>query len=153
PRHLYVWVLLVGAWMATPAAVNAAPEQPSVLILLSGQPGSSGATAITSGIRDVLHKDWSYRVSIELDHVDVANSASPEVEGGPLRTVLGLKYGQGHFDMIVAVLPEAFRFVLRTRDDLWPGTPVVVCGVDERGVRDLELPRGFAVLTIRFDVE
>ena len=146
-------VLLVGAQLATAAAAHAAREEPSVLILLSGQPGSSGATAIASGIRDVLHKDWSYRVSIELEHVDVANFASPKEEERRLRRVFGVKYRQRHFDMIVAVLPEAFRFVLGTRDDLWPGAPVVVCGVDARGVRDLELPRGFAVLTIHFDVE
>jgi len=145
--------LLVGAWLATAAGAHAAPEEPSVLILLSGQPGSSGATAMASGIRDVLQKDWSYRVSIELEHVDAANSASPEEEERRLRMAFGIKYRQRHFDMIVAALPEAFRFVLRTRDDLWPGTPVVVCGVDERSVHDLKLPRGFAVLTIRFDVE
>ena len=146
-------VLLVGAWLATAAAAHAAPEQPSVLILLSGQPGSSGATAMASGIRDRLHKDWSYRASVEPEHVDVANFAAPEEEERRLRTIFAIKYGNRHFDVIVAVLPEAFRFVLRTRDDLWPGTPVVVCGVDERSVRDLKPPPGFAVLTIRFDVE
>src|SRR4029434_6201362 len=39
------------------------------------------------------------------------------------------------------------------RDELWPGTPVVVCGVDERSVRDLKPPPGFVVLTTRFDME
>jgi len=55
--------------------------------------------------------------------------------------------------VIVAALPEPFRFVLRARDELWPGTPVVVCGIDERTVRDLTPPPGVAVLTIRFDME
>jgi signal transduction histidine kinase/ABC-type uncharacterized transport system substrate-binding protein len=108
---------------------------------------------MASGIRDRLHKDWSYRASVEPEHVDVANFAAPEEEERRLRTIFAIKYGNRHFDVIVAVLPEAFRFVLRTRDDLWPGTPVVVCGVDERSVRDLKPPPGFAVLTIRFDVE
>ena len=155
-RHLCAWLLtlvVVGVWLGAPAAAHPAPEQPSALILLSGQPGSSGATAMASGIRDVLDKDWTYRVSIELEHVDVANSAAPEEEERRLRTALGIKHRQRHFDVIVAVAPEAFQFVLRTRDDLWPGSPVVVCGVDERSVRDLKLPPGFAVLTIRYDVE
>src|SRR5262249_16810295 len=128
-------------------------EQPSVLILLSGQPGASGVTAMASGIRQVLHEDWSYRISIELEHVDVANLASPEDEERRLRTVFGSKFKTRHFDLIVAAFPDAFRFALRTRDDLWPGTPVVVCGVDEGSVRDLKPPPGFAVLTIRFDAE
>src|SRR5262245_26512902 len=146
-------MLVTGAWLGGAPAVHATPEQPSVLILLSGQPGSPGATAIASGIRDVLQKDWSFRISIDLEHVDVANVASPEEQERRLRTILGSNHVNQRPDMIVAALPDAFRFVLRTRDELWPGTPVVVCGVDERSVRDLKLPPGFAILTIRFDTE
>src|SRR5262249_45990571 len=127
PRAWWLTVVLVGAWLGVAAAAHAAPDQPSVLILLSGQPGSSGATAVASGIRDVLQKDWAFRISIELEHVDVANFASPEDEERRLRTILGIKYKERHFDLIVAALPEAFQFVLRARDDLWPGTPVLVC--------------------------
>ena len=111
------------------------------------------ATAIASGIRAVLLKEWSFRVTIEMEHVDVARFASPKAEERRLRTVYGSKYGNQRFDVIVAVLPEPSQFILRARDELWPGTPVVVCGVDERSVRDLKPPPGFAVLTIRFDMK
>src|SRR5262249_48677381 len=154
-RHLpaSLAMLVISAWLGGAAAVHATPEQPSVLILLSGQAGSLGAAAMASGIRDVLQKDWSFRVSIDLEHVDVANVASPEEEERRLRTMFGSKYANHRFDMIVAALPDAFRFVLRTRDELWPGIPVVVCGVDERSVRSLKSPPGFAILTILFDME
>jgi len=99
----------------------------------------------------VLLTEWAFRVSIEMEHVDVARFASPEVEEHRLRTIYGSKYGNQRFDVIVAALPEPFRFVLRARDELWPGTPVVVCGLDERAAHDLKPPRGFAILTIRFD--
>jgi signal transduction histidine kinase/ABC-type uncharacterized transport system substrate-binding protein len=154
-RHLCAWwltALLLGAWPATAAAAQAPTEQASVLILLPGQPGLPAASAIASGIRAVLLTKFAFRVSIEMEHVDVARFASPDVEEQRLRTLYRSKYGNQHFDVIVAALPEPFRFVLRARDTLWPGTPVVVCGVDERSVRGLELPRGFAVLTIRFDM-
>ena len=91
-RHLWARVLLVGAGLATAAAAHAVPEQPSVLILLSGQPGSSGAMAIASGIRNVLHKDWPFQVSVEVEHIDIANFASPDDEERQLRTVFGIKY-------------------------------------------------------------
>src|SRR5262249_7420095 len=154
--HLCAWsltMLFVGACLGTAAAAHAAPEQASVLILLPGQPGLPAATAIASGIREVLLTEWSFRVSIEMEHVDVARFASPETEEHRLRTIYRPKYGYQHFDVIVAALPEPFQFVLRARDELWPGTPVVVCGVDERSVRDLKPPPGFAILTIRFDME
>jgi Histidine kinase-, DNA gyrase B-, and HSP90-like ATPase len=155
-RYLRAWLLtmlLVGVWLGAGVAAHAAPEDASVLILLPGQPGLPAATAIASGIRAVLLTEWSFRVTIEMEHVDVARFASPEAEERRLRTVYGSKYGNQRFDVIVAALPEPFQFVLRARDDLWPGTPVVVCGVDERSVRDLKPPPGFAVLTIRFDMK
>src|SRR5205823_4897964 len=106
-----------------------------------------------SGIRAALLTEWAFRVSIEMEHVDVARFASPEPEEHRLRTMYGSKYRDQRFDVIVAALPEPFQFVLRARDELWPETPVVVCGVDERSVRDLKPPPGFAVLTTRFDME
>jgi signal transduction histidine kinase len=142
--------LLLGAWLGT---AQAAPEQASVLILLPGQPGLPAAAAIASGIRTVLLTEWAFRVSIEMEHVDVARFISPDGEERRLRAVYSSKYRDQRFDVIVAALPEPFQFVLRARDELWAGTPVVVCGVDERSVRDLKPPPGFAVLTTRFDME
>jgi len=146
----FLLALLLGAGRGTG---EAAPEQASVLILLPGQPGLPAATAIASGIRAGLIAEWAFRVSIEMEHVDVARFPSSDVEERRLRTVYASKYRNQRFDVIVAALPEPFQFVLRARDELWPGTPVVVCGVDERSVLDLKPPPGFAVLTIRFDVE
>jgi len=144
--------LLLGAWPATAAPAQAPVEQASVLILLPGQPGSPPASAIASGIREVLLTEFAFRVSIEMDHVDIARFPSPDVEERRLRTLYGAKDGRQHFDMIVAAFPEPFRFVLRARDELWPEAPVVVCGVDERRIHDSTPPPGVAVLTVRFDV-
>ena len=155
-RYLRAWspmMLLVGVWLGAAVPARAAPDHASVLILLPGQPGLPAATAIASGIRAVLLTEWSFRVTIEMEHVDVARFDSPEAEERRLRMVYGSKYGNQRFDVIVAALPEPFQFILRARDDLWPGTPVVVCGVDERSVGDPKLPPGFAVLTIRFDMK
>jgi signal transduction histidine kinase/ABC-type uncharacterized transport system substrate-binding protein len=148
-----VTAMLVGAYLAVPSPVLASAEQASVLILLPGQPGLPAASAIASGIRAALLTEWGFRVSIEMEHVDVARFASPETAERRLRTVYGSKYRGQRFDVIVAALPEPFQFALRARDELWPGTPVVVCGVDERMVRDLKPPPGFAILTVRFDME
>ena len=145
--------LLAAVGLGIAGGAEAAPEQVSVLILLPGQPGLPAATAIASGIRDVLLTEWAFRVSIEMEHVDVARFGSADTEERRLRGIYGSKYGSQHFDVIIAALPEPFRFVLRARDTLWPGTPVVVCGVDERTVGDLKPPPGFAILTIRYDME
>jgi signal transduction histidine kinase len=151
-RRLPAWWLIVFCLWASVRAVSAAPapgKQASVLILLPGQPGLPAAASIAAGIRAELLTEWSFRVTIEMEHVDVARFASPEDEERRLRAVYASKYGSQRFDVIVAALPEPFHFVRRARDELWPGTPVVVCGVDERSVRDPPLP-GVAVVTMRF---
>src|SRR5688500_17340774 len=153
PRAAVLMLFLVAVWRVVCHAMLSRPDHRSVLVLLPGQPGLPAGTAVASAIRNVLLTEWSFRVSIETEHVDVARFASPQVEERRLRAVYGSKYANQHFDVIVAALPEPFQFVLRARDDLWPGTPVVVCGVDERSVRGLTLPPGFAVLTIRFVME
>src|SRR4029453_15545975 len=87
-------VLLFGTW---PGTAQAAPGQPSVLILLPGQPGLPAATAIASGIRAVLLPEWAFRVSIEMEHVDIARFASPDVEERRLRAIYGSKYRDERF--------------------------------------------------------
>src|SRR4029453_14712741 len=89
-------VLLFGAW---PPTAQAAPGQPSVLILLPGQPGLPAATAIASGIRAVLLTEWAFRASIDREHVDVARFASPDVEERRLRVIYGSKYRDERFDV------------------------------------------------------
>src|SRR5258705_4300783 len=102
--HLGAWLLtalLVGARFGSAAAAPA-PAQASVLILLPGQPGSPAATAIAAGIRAALLTEWSFHVSIEMEHVDVGRFASLEAEERRLRTIYGSKYGGQRFDVIVA---------------------------------------------------
>ena len=111
-QRLCAWLLtalFLGTWLGT---AQAAPEQASVLILLPGQPGLPAAAAIASGIRAGLLTEWAFRVSIEMEHVDVARFGSPDVEGRRLRAVYGSKYRDQRFDVIVAALPEPFQFVL-----------------------------------------
>ena len=152
-RRAWLAAVVVGTCLLLVTAAHAARDQLSVLVLVPGQPGLPAGAAIASGIRDVLLTDWAFRVTIETEHVDVARFASPEVEERRLRSLYGTKYRNQHFDVVIAALPEPLHFVLRARDELWPGTPVVVCGVDERTVRAVMMPPGVAVLTIRFDME
>jgi len=106
PRQLAWWLplLFVGALLSPASAAYAAPEQASVLILLPGQPGLPAASAIGSGIRAVLLTEWSFRVTIEMEHVDVARFASPEVEARRLRALYGAKYGKQRFGGGAAVM-------------------------------------------------
>jgi GAF domain-containing protein len=145
--------LLVGACVGAATAAPVSTHQPSVLILLPGQPGLPAASLIATGIRSSLISEWSFRVSIEVEHVDIALFPSPELEEARLRAMFGSKYANRAFDLIIAASNEPLQFVLRQRDELWPGVPVIVCAVDERSLRGLVVPPDVRLVTIRYDVD
>jgi signal transduction histidine kinase len=155
-RLLVLTLMLLAACVALPSEGDASavvPEQISVLILLPGQPGLPAASAIATGIRASLVSAWSFRISIETEHVDTGRFKVPQDEERRLRETYRTKYAGRPFDLIVVAANEPLGFVLRARDDVWPGIPVIVCAVDERTLSGFTPPPGMAVLTIRYDME
>jgi signal transduction histidine kinase len=145
--------MLAGACLGVPAAPDAATHQPSVLILLPGQSGLPAPAMIASGIRSSLATEWSVGVTIETESVDLARFSSPEAEERRLREQFGSKDWNRPIALIIAASNEPLDFVLRVRDELWPGIPVIACAVNERRVHGLALPSGVTVVTIRYDME
>ncbi len=127
-------------------------DQKSVLILLTGQPGLPAASAVAAGIRSEIVSVWSTRVAIETEHVDVARFKGTDYEHH-LRALYRFKYAGRPFDAIVVAGNEPLGFLLRARDDLWPGTPIIVCAVDERTLHGFTAPPGMTVITVTYDME
>src|ERR1700722_2307739 len=57
-----------------------------------------------------------------------------------LQQMLRAKYRDKPIGVLVAIGEAALQLVLRWRDELWPGIPVVFTMVDEAGFRRLKLP-------------
>ncbi len=57
--------------------------------------------------------------------------------------VYKLKYNNYKFDLIITTDNNAFEFMLRYRDKLFPDTPVVFCGVNYFQIERLKGHRGF----------
>jgi len=149
--------LHLAAFVGPPPAARSAIdlEQKSVLILLPGQTGLPAASAIAAGVRSTLASASSARIAIETEHVDVARSLSSAYDRH-LRELYRQKYAGQAFDLIVAAGNEPLGFLVGARDDLWPGVPVIVCGIDEGAVDSDTVPAGttgLSILTVRYDVE
>ncbi|HEX7215683.1 MAG TPA: GAF domain-containing protein, partial [Methylomirabilota bacterium] len=150
-----VWpiALLLLATLAPPAGaadIDAAPGQ-SILLLLGGPVGQPSSTRVATAARAALVADEPIRTTVETEHVDLARFNLTDEENH-LREMLRLKHTR-RFDAILAVGPEALYFLLRSRDGLWPGVPVVACDVEERTVAGLRLLPGMHAATVRFDFE
>ena len=150
---VFTGLVLLAAWTAaSPSAAAPAVEQKSVLLLLPGQAGLPASGAIAAGVRAPLVSTWPTGISIETEHVDVARFRESEYARG-LRGLYRVKYGGRPFDMIIAAGGEPLAFLLRWRGDLWPGTPVIACAVDERTLGAFALPPGVTAIAIRYDWE
>jgi signal transduction histidine kinase len=144
---------LLGASAGSFGAAHASTPQASVLILLPGQPGLPTASLIATGIRSTLLSEWSFRISIETEIVDIDRFATPEAQENRLRELHATKYKDRPFDLVITASHSPLRFALRVRDELWPGVPIVACLVEERGLGAFTVPPGVTVVTVRFDME
>ena len=48
-----------------------------------------------------------------------------------LSRFLVIKYRRVHFDLVITCNDNAYKFALQHRQELWPGVPIVFCGVKE----------------------
>ncbi|HKA61253.1 MAG TPA: ATP-binding protein [Methylomirabilota bacterium] len=144
--------VLVLATLAAPAgAAEIDTDRKAILLLIGGPVGQPASTLVASAARAALVADQPIRITVETEHVDLARFNLTDEENH-LREILRLKHARS-FDAILSVGPEALHFLLRSRDSLWPGVPVVACDVEERTVAGLRLLPGMHAVTIRFDFE
>ncbi len=57
-----------------------------------------------------------------------------------LRDYLRAKYAAKKIDLVVAVMGPALEFLVRHGDELFPGAPIVFCGIDKREFGERSLP-------------
>ncbi|MFH2093016.1 MAG: ATP-binding protein [Pseudomonadota bacterium] len=105
-----------------------AEEKKRVLILHSYHQGNKWTDDENSGILEVLgHNRPGFQ--IETEYMDTKKIADDQYFT-QLFEIYTRKYKKIHFDVIVSTDDNAFFFLRNYRDKLFPGTPVVFCGVN-----------------------
>jgi len=133
----FCWLALVLAcwWAAAPAFANSVGEQ-RVLVLHSYHPGYQWTQNVQAGIAAVLGPqvpDSQFFV----EYMDTQHVA-PKEAFPALATYLAAKYAQRQPSVILASDDSALDFLLLHRDALFPGVPVVFCGVGDVEPKHLE---------------
>jgi hypothetical protein len=124
-------LLFVALFIALLSANSSAVEEShpkQILVLASYNPGMKWEDSIDSAIR--LHfaiNDPSAVISIE--YMDTKRIDPNQTRLDYLKSLYLKKYTGRHFDLIIASNTDAFNFLLKNRDEIFPGTPVVFCGV------------------------
>lgn len=114
-----------GAWASSDGAAGA---RGNILYLNSYHDGYSWSDDILDGLRGALagHRD----VDLQIEYMDFKR-----YEGELVSSILGdlyrKKFRNRRFDVIVVSDNNAFDFILDNGEALFPGVPVVFCGVND----------------------
>ncbi len=123
-----VGCLLVLALASSPLAAASTSHIPRVLVLHSYAPPMNWVQTITREIETVLDVD-SGAVDLRLEYMDTKRYYDAEY----LRAIyqmLDRKYRDTEIDLILCSDNNAYDFLRQHRDPLFPGTPVIFCGVN-----------------------
>lgn len=94
-----------------------------------------------AGIESVLAPE-DHWIERHIDYMDAKRNNTP-AHIGMLRQMVALRYEPGLFDAIMAVDNDALNFVLAYRETLFPGVPVVFCGINNFEKSMLDGHRGY----------
>ena len=140
PQPLTVFSLVAFfLFLSLPPSASAQGEniqKPNVLILHSYHQGFSWTDNITSEIVYALEKEYPH-ARMYIEYMDTKRNMLEETIFG-LFTLYKLKYKENPPDCIIACDDNALNFLLMYRKWLFPNAPVVFCGVNISGKRDLQ---------------
>jgi signal transduction histidine kinase/ABC-type uncharacterized transport system substrate-binding protein len=133
--------LMVGLFaLLVPMDLPAGEAQPRSILVLdqSDMRGSFYHQIFTALQAEVASRPPSH-LTVYAEDLDLEHFSGEDYEF-TLRQMLAAKYRDEPVGVLVAVGEAALRLVLRWRDELWPGIPVVFTMVDETGFRRLKPP-------------
>lgn len=122
--------LCLAFWMIPIAAHGQNSDQlgkKHVLVLNSYNKGYKWTDEETAGIENVFAPHPNVLLRIEYMDTKILNN---EGYYERLRDLYALKYAGHPFDLIISTDDDALNFLKRYRDELFTGTPVVFCGVN-----------------------
>jgi len=114
--------------LAVPGAASGDATAPHALIVHSYHPGFSWTDRINDGMLETLH-DANPRLDVHIEYLD-AKRHQPERIIPAFSELLRNKYQDAPPDIIIVSDDAAFQQILTLRPTLFPGIPLVFCGVN-----------------------
>src|SRR5689334_8891059 len=122
----FLAIVLAGTALLPSSSQGAPPRQ--VLVLHSYHMGYKWTDEMTQGIRSALREEGK-SVQVRYEYMDTKRVSDPAYFR-LLHESYKYKYRTSRFDVIIATDNDAFDFLKQYRDDLFPATPVIFCGVN-----------------------
>ncbi|QJB56905.1 PAS domain-containing sensor histidine kinase [Pseudodesulfovibrio sp. zrk46] len=135
--------------LAAPASF-AGQGRKQVLYLNSYQNGYGWSDNILHGIRETFRKS-PYMVDLQVEYMDAKKHPGPD-NLEILKRLFTSKFSKTRFDAIIVSDNAAFQFIVQTHEELFPGVPVVFCGVNDLRPEVLKDLKGFSGVREELDI-
>ena len=122
----FITVLL--AILLTSSGALAEPQRKNILYLNSYHDGYRWSDSQLEGIRSVLEND-PLKIDLQIEYFD-AKKYKYEFLKSRLFTLYADKFRDDRFDVIIISDNDALNFVQEYRQRLFPGIPVIFCGIN-----------------------
>jgi two-component system cell cycle sensor histidine kinase/response regulator CckA len=127
-----------------------ADAAPAVLYLNSYHYGYRQSDEVQQTVYIRLHERIPH---MDIRHEYMDTKHYPDASQIQFYTYLVNKYKDQHFDLIITADDYAFRFIQKYQNRMWPGIPVVFCGLNQFNPGMLEGYPNFTGIIEKSDVE
>jgi PAS domain S-box-containing protein len=101
----------------------------SVLYINSYHHGYRWSDSIFEGIREALEQS-EFKIDLQVEHMDT-KKYDYDFSAERLLPLFRDKFRKDSFDVVIVSDNDAFTFALDHREELFPGVPIVFCGVND----------------------
>ena len=132
--------LIVGlVALLAPVSVSAQETRPHSVLVLDQSDGGTFYFQLLSGLRDVVATHDDAHVTLYSESLDLSRFGGPAFEEG-LKRYLKEKYQDTPIGAVVTVGAATTDMVLKWRDEVWPGLPIVFAMLDEKDFARIKSP-------------
>jgi hypothetical protein len=124
-------------WIASALPASAATRR--VVLLFAERPDLPALAVLQTDLVRTLTSNSADRIEIYNEAMDLSRFGSNNHQP-LLRDFLQTKYADKKIDVAIAILSPALEFLLNYGSAIFPGTPIVFCGIDKTELGNRVLP-------------
>ena len=133
-----LWLaFLATAGISAAAYGQSAGEAKRVLILFTHQSDNAAQAIVDQSLRSTLHSSLPIDPEIYSEYLDAVRTPLGEYEVDLVRQ-MERKYAGKKLDLVLAVNPPALKFLLKYREKVFSGIPIVYLVLDRSNLADIE---------------
>src|SRR5262245_44925160 len=152
PRRILMRIVFGLALALTLVSARAEPLPRTILFLDEDTPIYPWFRQMSEAFYAAIKTETTNPPFVFIENLGIDAYAAPDYFN-ILRTHFREKYRNKAIGVIVTDASRELAYTLRLRDELWPGTPVVLAGVQERRAARLSLPTNVTGFTFRHQLQ